>query len=72
MAIITSFVPAVAEGQTGLGAAPAVHALLTSTALPACGRLAPDGWVGSYGRPTNDLSRLSCPFCLGALSQRGW
>jgi hypothetical protein len=62
--------PAQAAGQTGVGAPPATHALLTTTLAPACGRPAPGGWI-SGGRVVFDLTLISCPLCAAALTKSG-
>jgi hypothetical protein len=69
MAMIQPFTTAQAAGQTGAGAPPAMHALMADTGEPACGRTAPLGWIGHPGGFTTDRTRVSCPWCLAALSQ---
>jgi hypothetical protein len=71
MALIGSFLPAIAAGEAILGDAPPwVHAIVRPDAMTAiCGRRAPEGWAARSLRPIHDWSRVSCPYCLAVVNQ---
>jgi hypothetical protein len=70
MALIGSFLPAIAAGEAILGDAPPAHVIVRPDAMTAiCGRRAPEGWAGRSLRPIHDWSQVLCPYCLAMANQ---